>query len=207
MAARDPDLPSHVRHGLVDDAQGLGLGVFLCALGLQVLTSVGLITGQTAGVAVIVSYLTGWSFGAVFFVINVPFYILAYRRLGLEFTVKSLASVTLLSALTEALPQGFVIAHVEVWLGAIIFGALTGLGLLAMFRHNGSLGGLGVVALLVQDGTGFRAGYVQLIVDGVIFAVAVLLFPPSIVVWSLLGAVVLNLIITVNHRRDRYVAT
>ncbi|WP_299627504.1 YitT family protein [uncultured Tateyamaria sp.] len=194
-------------HSAPDDAQGLGLGVFLCGLGMHVLTHVGLITGQTAGIAVILSYLTGWSFGAVFFVINLPFYALAYQRLGLQFTLKSLASVTLLSVITTLLPLGFTIQTLHPALGAVIFGTTVGIGLLAMFRHNGSLGGLGVVALLIQDRYGFKAGYVQLISDAVIFGVAALLFPISVVGWSLLGAVVLNLIITFNHRRDRYIAT
>ena len=196
-----------VSHSRLDDVQGLGLGVFLCGLGMHVLTHVGLITGQTAGIAVIICYLSGWSFGAVFFVVNLPFYALAYRRLGLEFTIKSLISVTLLSVITGLLPLGFTIQTLHPALGAVIFGATVGIGLLAMFRHNGSLGGLGVVALLIQDRYGFKAGYVQLISDAVIFAVAAFLFPLSVVGWSLLGAVVLNLVITFNHRRDRYIAT
>lgn len=196
-----------LKHSLLDDVQGMALGIFFCALGLHVLTFVGLITGQTAGIAAIVSYLTGWSFGAVFFVINLPFYALAWKRLGTEFTVKSLISVTAVSVLTALLPQGFGIAHLSPALGAVIFGSLTGLGLLALFRHNGSLGGLGVLALLAQDRFGFRAGYVQLIADAVIFTLALFLFPAERVMWSVLGAVVLNLIITFNHRRDRYIAT
>ncbi|RYH03624.1 YitT family protein [Salipiger sp. IMCC34102] len=195
------------RHSFLEDLQGMSLGVFFCALGLSFLTALGLVTGQTAGIAVIISYLTGWSFGPVFFVINIPFYVLAWYRLGSAFTVKSLISVTALSVLTEILPQHLVFAELSYPLGAVAFGALVGLGLLALFRHNGSLGGLGVVALLVQDSTGFKAGYVQLGVDAVIFAIALLLFPATIVAWSLLGAVVLNLIITFNHRRDRYIAT
>ena len=141
------------------------------------------------------------------FLINLPFYFLAYKRLGAEFTIKSLISVTMLSVVTEFLPYGFAIQSLSPALAAVIFGALVGLGLLAMFRHNGSLGGLGVVALLVQDTTGFKAGWVQLITDAVIFSVALFLFPASVVGYSLLGALVLNLIITFNHRRDRYIAT
>ncbi|KIC48757.1 YitT family protein [Tateyamaria sp. ANG-S1] len=194
-------------HTPLDDAQGLGLGVFLCSVGMQFLTHAGLITGQTAGIAVTISYLSGWSFGAVFFVINLPFYALAYKRLGLEFTVKSLISVTALSLLTDLLPLGFTIDSLHPAMGTVIFGAAVGTGLLAMFRHNGSLGGLGVIALLVQDTTGFKAGYVQLLSDAVIFAIAALLFPLGVVAWSLLGAVILNMIITFNHRRDRYIAT
>lgn len=198
--------PDAVRHTALEDLQGLSVGVLLCAMGLTLLTYLGLITGQTAGVAVILSYLTGWSFGLWFFIVNLPFYWLAWKRIGLEFTIKSLLCVTALAVATDWLPRGFVIAELNVALGAIMFGVTTGLGLLAVFRHKGSLGGLGVVALLIQDTTGFRAGYVQLLVDAVLFSIAALLFPLSVVAWSLLGAVVLNGMIAFNHRRDRYIA-
>nr|WP_237061954.1 YitT family protein [Loktanella sp. M215] len=207
MLSYRTDMSPSNKHSLLEDIQGMALGVFLCALGLTILTSVGLITGQTAGLAVIIAYLTGWSFGVVFFVINLPFYALAWRRLGPVFTIKSLISVTLLSVLSTLIPRGMTFATLNPALAAITFGSVTGLGLLALFRHNGSLGGLGVVALLVQDTTRFKAGYVQLSVDAVIFTVAFFLFPANIVMWSLLGALVLNLIITFNHRRDRYIAT
>lgn len=195
------------KHSMTEDVQGFALGVFLCSLGLQFLTHAGLITGQTAGIAVIISYLTGWGFGPVFFVINLPFYVLAYLRLGLQFTAKSLISVTALSGLSILLPGQIAFADLSTPMAAVTFGALTGVGLLVIFRHNGSLGGLGVVALIVQDRFGFRAGYVQLCVDAVIFTIALFLFPPMVVAWSVLGAVVLNLIIAINHRRDRYIAT
>ena len=194
-------------HTPLDDTQGAAFGTFMCALGLQFLTFNGLFTGQTAGLALILSYVTGWSFGAVFFVVNLPFYVLAWRRLGPTFTVKSLICVTLLSVMVEILPLGLSFDALSPAMGAVAFGALTGAGLLALFRHGGSLGGIGVVALLVQDSSGFRAGYVQLLFDVALFAVAALLFPWETVAYSLLGAVVLNLVIAINHRRDRYVAT
>ena len=193
-------------HSLMDDIQGLSLGVFLAGIGLHMLTTLGLITGQTAGIAVIISYLSGYAFGVVFFLVNLPFYVLAWRRLGGSFTIKSLISVTLLSILTEIIPLGMVFSHLDPLLGALTFGALTGVALLVLFRHNGSLGGLGVVALLIQDTTGFRAGWVQLIFDVCLFGLAFFLFDPVLVLYSLLGAVVINLIIAINHRRDRYVA-
>jgi len=194
-------------HSFIDDIQGISLGIFLAGIGVHMLTTVGLITGQTAGIAVIISYLTGYSFGLIFFLVNIPFYALAWKRLGTAFTVKSLISVSLLSVLTELIPLGMVFDHLDPLLGAVTFGALTGLGLLALFRHNGSLGGLGVVALLIQDTTGFRAGWVQLIFDGALFGLAFFLFDTEIVLYSVVGAIVLNLIIAINHRRDRYVAT
>lgn len=197
---------SNSTHSLFDDVQGISLGVFLAALALNILTTAGLITGQTAGIAVIISYLSGYSFGVVFFLVNLPFYVLAWRRLGKSFTIKSLISVTLLSILAEIIPLGMVFSYLDPLLGAVTFGALVGVALLVLFRHNGSLGGLGVVALLIQDTTGFRAGWVQLIFDVFLFGLAFFLFDPLLVFYSLIGAVVLNLIIAINHRRDRYIA-
>lgn len=203
------DVPStdRIRHTPLEDLQGLSIGVFFCGLGLVFLTHLGFLTGQTAGLALILSYLTGWPFGVVFFAVNLPFYWLAWTRMGADFTLRSLACVTALSVLVEWLPAHLALAHVTPWLGMVIFGTLVGAGLLILFRHKGSLGGLGVTALLIQDRTGFKAGYVQLIFDGLLFATALAFFPATTVAYSLFGAVVLNIVIAFNHRRDRYIAT
>ena len=181
-----------VPHSPLEDAQGLSIGLLAAATGVAFLTHLGFMTGQTAGLALIVSYVTGWSFGLVFTLVNLPFYALAWKKLGTEFTLKSLFCVAALSALVELLPYGIRFEHLDPFLGTTIFGVLTGFGLLGVFRHKGSLGGLGVVALMIQDATGFRAGWVQLIVDVALFAAALALFEPERVVWSLYGAVILN---------------
>lgn len=200
-----PD-PSAARHSLIDDVQGLSTGVVMCSLGLSLLNSIGLITGQTAGAAIILAHLTGFSFGLCFFLFSLPFYWLGYSRLGLNFTVKSVLCVAVLSALTDFIPTEFVIERLNPLLGVFFFGTVTGIGLLAVFRHGGSLGGFGIVALYIQDTFGIRAGYVQLAVDAILFLIAAFLFPPSVVLWSLAGAVILNGLIAFNHRRDWYVA-
>lgn len=198
--------PEAVRHTLLEDVQGLGVGLVLCGLGVSILAHLGFITGQTAGLALLISHATGWSFGPVFFVINLPFYAFAWVRLGAEFTVKSALCVTALSVLVEVIPGWMPLGAVNPVWGVIAFGCTAGVGLLAVFRHKGSLGGLGVIALMVQDATGFRAGYVQLLFDAVLFAIALALFPPGIVLYSLAGAVILNGVVAFNHRRDRYIA-
>lgn len=50
------------------------------------------------------------------------------------------------------------------------------------------------------------AGLIQIGFDALVFLVAVFLFPAAIVGWSLVGAAALNILITLNHRRDRYIA-
>lgn len=192
-------------HGLIDDAQGLAYGSFMAAVGVLLLTHLGFVTGQTAGLAILISYATGWGFAPVFFAVNLPFYWLGYKRLGLAFMLKSFAAVAMMSVLVVLLPQGLQFGYIHPGVGAVLVGFLTGSALLALFRHGASLGGIGIVALYLQDATGFRAGWTQLIFDACLFAVALTLRDWPSVAWSFLGALVLNLVIAINHRRDRYI--
>lgn len=198
--------PPPDRHTPWEDAQGILIGATLVALSIQFLRAAGLFTGQIAGLSLVVAYPTGWSFGAIFFVLNLPFYVLAVRQLGWTFTLKSFAAVTLMAALAETLPLVLTVGPVHPALGAALFGVLSGVGLLSLFRHGATLGGVGVVALWLQDTRGIKAGATQLSFDLGVFLIALSLFPWTFVAWSLLGAVILNAVIIVNHRRDRYIA-
>ncbi|WJS85671.1 YitT family protein [Paracoccus sp. TOH] len=199
------DNGSPARHSVIEDAQGLAYGSFMAAVGVLLLTHLGFVTGQTAGLAILISYATGWGFAPVFFAVNLPFYWLGYRRLGLAFMLKSFIAVGAMSILVALLPHGLEFGPVHPAVGALLVGLLTGSALLALFRHGASLGGVGIVALYLQDATGFRAGWTQLIFDALIFAVALTLRDETTVAWSFLGALVLNLVIAINHRRDRYI--
>ncbi|MCC7321543.1 MAG: YitT family protein [Rubellimicrobium sp.] len=192
-------------HSLFEDAQGLVYGVTLAGFGILLLTHLGLVTGQTAGLAVLISYATGWSFGPVFFVINLPFYWLGWRRMGAGFVIRTFLSVAGLSVLSMLMPGWMSFARVDPLFGAVLFGLVSGSALLALFRHGASLGGIGILGLIVQDRTGFRAGHVQLLFDAGLFAAAFLVLDPVTVGTSFLGAAVVNLVIAINHRRDRYI--
>lgn len=200
-----PQRPPETKHSPLDDAQGLAYGSFMAALSVVVLTHLGFVTGQTAGIALLISYASGWDWAWVFFVVNIPFYWVGWKRFGPAFVAKSLFAVTLTSVLAAILPRYVSFAELNPMLGAVMIGAFTGSGLIALFRHGASLGGIGIVGLYIQDATGFRAGWVQLIVDAAIFAIALFLLNPVAVGWSFLGALVANLTIAINHRRDRYI--
>lgn len=197
-------IDSNTRHSFLEDAQAFLLSTSIVAFSITMLTHMGLITGQTAGLAVLIAYITGWEFGPIFFLINLPFYILAWMRMGPRFTVKSFIAVAMLSVFSSVLPHHIAFQTLTPLVGGLLAGALAGLGLIALFRHGASLGGIGVLALYLQDKTGFRAGWTQLIFDACLFSLAMLLIGGAPMVYSLLGAVVTNLIIGVNHRADRY---
>lgn len=198
-------LTQPIKHSHFDDAQGLIFGTISCGLGLQFLTYAGFVTGQTAGLALLISYATGWGFGAVFFAINIPFYWIGYRRIGWAFTIKSLVAVSLLSLISAYMPGLIQFSHLNPWLAGVLYGCTTGAGLLALFRHGASLGGIGVLGLIIQDRTGFKAGWFQMAFDFVLFLAALAWLPLAQVAWSVPGVVILNLVLAINHRRDRYI--
>jgi uncharacterized membrane-anchored protein YitT (DUF2179 family) len=172
----------------------------------SVFTSAGLLTGGTAGLAFLLHYATGIGFGKIFFVLNLPFYWLALRKLGREFTLKTFAAVLLLSMLTELQTQLLQFSHLQPLYAAIAGGMITGTGFLVLFRHRCSLGGVGIAALYLQDRYGWRAGKVQMAVDCCIVLLALWSVEPLRVAWSIAGAVALNLVLTMNHRPGRYMA-
>jgi len=194
------------RHSLFEDAQGLFTGTVLASLGVMLLAKAGLLTGGVAGMAFLLHYAFGWSFGLGFFLINLPFFYIAYKRLGRAFTIKTFLAIGLLALLSEYQPKLLEIGHVNPIWAAVLGGLLIGMGMLALFRHRASLGGVGIVALYLQDRFGWRAGLIQLGIDLVILMLSFLVASPFIVFCSVIGALAMNFFIAVNHRTDRYIA-
>ncbi len=196
-------LPVH-QHSLFDDAQALITGTLLISLGVNLLGTANLITGGTVGIAILLKYFSGISFGKLFFLVNLPFYVLAYKKMGRVFTLKTFLSVGLLSAWSELLPLVFKIGDVNPFYSAVMGGLLAGVGLLILFRHRASLGGVNVLVLYLQERFGWRAGYMQLTIDGAIVLLSLSIVPLDRIAISLLGAAVLNLTLAINHVPGRY---
>ncbi|MGZ9723027.1 YitT family protein [Rhizobium miluonense] len=197
---------SATRHSWVEDVQGIISGSLISSLGLFCLSSAGLLTGSTAGVAFLLHYAIGVNFGLAFFVVNLPFFYLSLKQLGPAFTVKTFIAIALTSLLTNLQPLLFDIAHINALWSGILGGILLGFGLLALYRHRASLGGVGILGIYVQERFGIRAGLVQLAIDLCVLAVAFAVTTPTVVICSVIGAIALNLFVAINHRSDRYIA-
>jgi uncharacterized membrane-anchored protein YitT (DUF2179 family) len=197
---------SAIRHRHYEDVLALLTGTLFAALGVLMFKQIGLITGGTTGIAFLLHYATGWNFGLVFFVLNLPFYVLAWRRMGRAFTVKTFAAVALLAVLTNTLPRWIHFDVLHPLLATLLGGSLIGCGMLILFRHRASLGGFNVLVLYLQDRYGWRAGVLQMGLDCSIVLVSFFLRDWSLIVLSVVGAVVVNQTLATNHRAGRYVA-
>lgn len=192
-------------HSVLEDVLGILTGTFAASLGLYLLQASEAVTGGTAGLSLLIGFATGWPFWLLFAVINLPFAALAIWKKGWEFTIRTAVSIALVSAFSLVHEALFQIADLEPIYGTVAGNLLAGIGLLILFRHGASLGGINIIALVLQDATGFRAGWTMMMFDLVIIAAALLVIPWPNVVLSAAGAVLLNLVLALNHRPGRYI--
>jgi uncharacterized membrane-anchored protein YitT (DUF2179 family) len=193
-------------HSLLEDVLAIFTGTLFVSLGVAMFNQAGLLTGGTAGLSFLIHYSTGLPFGLVFFLINLPFYWLAWRRMGWRFTLKTFCSVALVSVLSGVHPKLLQLAALTPFYVAVIGGLLMGVGFVVLFRHQASLGGINILVLYLQDKYGFRAGKLQMGMDILIVMTSLFVVSPMALAASILGAIMLNLAIALNHRPGRYMA-
>ncbi|WP_211336021.1 YitT family protein [Bogoriella caseilytica] len=203
-ASRPPAAAPVSRHTPLEDAFGLLTGTFVASFGLYLLSLTGTVTGGTAGLALLISYATSLPVGPLFFVINLPFMAVAVWLKGWRFTLRSLACIGAVAALERlhvwAMPE----LEMEPIYGAFTGNLLVGVALLIIFRHGASLGGFNVMAILAQERWRWNAGYVQMSMDASVVLLSIFVVAWQNVVISVVGAVLLSMVIALNHRPGRY---
>ena len=181
------------RHGLHEDAFALVLGTLMVALGATIYAKAVLVIGGMAGVALLLQYTSGIEFWLGFSLINLPFYLLGWKRLGRAFVLRTFVAVSLVSLFSRLTSEWVTFAQLNATYAAIMAGTLCGTGMLMLFRHRTGLGGINILAIFLQENFGLRAGYFQLAVDLAILCVAFLVLTPDRLLLSVLSATVLNL--------------
>ncbi len=194
-------------HSFFEDLLAMVCATAFMAFGIVLYNQSGLLTGGTAGLALMLTHLTSFTFGQIFFVINLPFYILAWKQMGWRFCLNTFVAVSLVSVCADYATLMVSFEHLNNTFAAIFGGFLFGTGLLVLFRHNTSLGGVGILALFLQRKNIISAGRFQMLVDCMIVAASFFIVSVPILLLSIVGAVAMNLIIATNHKPGRYQIT
>jgi len=196
-----------VRHSWFEDAQALVTASLFISLGYGLLSQARLLSGGTAGLALLLTRLTPFTFGQLFVALNLPFFWLAVRQMGWAFTLKTFAAIGAVSLCADWLHLVVAFERLEPVYAAVMGGSCIGIGLLILFRHQACLGGLNVLAIWLQERRVVRAGVFQLAVDGLVLAASLFVVPPATILLSVVGSVAVNMVLAVNHRPDRYLGT
>ncbi len=192
------------KHSLFEDCIAILTATFVVAQGVFFLQQGGLLTGGTTGLALLASEIVGLSFGTIYFLFNCPFYLMAWFRMGKSFAITSLISGGLVSVMADHIPMFFSIESLDPLYCAMIGGILMGVGMLMLFRHQTSLGGFNVLCLYCQERFGISAGKMQMGIDCSILIASFFMMSPIMLAYSVVGAVILNTILTMNHKPGRY---
>lgn len=192
------------RHSFIEDLLATLIGTSLVALGLFFYKESGLLIGGTAGLSLLLERFSNLSFGQLFLLVNLPFFLLAWWQMGRSFTLRSLTCVSMVSLMTDHMHRVLTLQSLNPIYAALGGGILIGIGLLSLFRHNSSLGGINILGLFLQKRRLARAGTVQLTLDCLILAASVFMVSLPILGLSVCGALLLNSIIVFNHRHERY---
>jgi len=197
-------LPRVVPHTLVEDIFGVSNGCLLLALGLHLLHTAKLITGGVAGLALMLSYLLPFSTGTLFTAINLPIFALFWRRLGTPYILRTSVATLAIMVLVDVVAAGLEINRISMPVAALVGGTVLGIGVLAVTRHATGVGGLAVFARWLSQWKGWRFGAICMVIDAIIVACAFAALGWQRGFWSLVAALVMNAVVLVWHRPDRY---
>src|ERR1700733_12668686 len=128
------------------------LGILSAAMGLKgFLLSSRFIDGGVTGISMLIAEITGIPLSILIFVINIPFLILGYKRLGILFAIKSALAIAGLS-LCLAFVHFPDVTHDKL-LTAVFGGFFIGVGIGLAIRAGAVLDGTDIAALLVSKKT------------------------------------------------------
>lgn len=154
------------------------VGSVLYALSVNIFSAPNNIApGGVTGLATVLNYLFNLPIGTTIWVMNIPLMLAAWKRIGLEFTIRTTICTTIVSLvidLTEPYIPAFVGEHI---LTVIFGGVLAGAGLGLIYMRGGTTGGSEVVARLLERK--FRhipIGRLILVVDFVVVALAAVVY-------------------------------
>lgn len=148
------------------------IGSFICGVAFNVFIIPNkLLSGGISGIALISNYLAGFDPGVVMILLNIPIFILGFRKLKKEFMFLSViglltfsVAISSLSFLRTSLPLN------DLLLSSLFGGVLNGVGMGIVFRSRSSSGGLDIIAVIVKKYYSLNIGTTSMIVNFFIIA-------------------------------------
>ncbi|PSU22130.1 hypothetical protein C0W35_03580 [Photobacterium kishitanii] len=195
------------KHPSYENVIAIFTGTLFAAVGLFLLQQSHLLTGGTAGLALLVSHFIPISLGGLYFILNCPFYLMAWFQMGKRFALSSILCGGLVSVMVDVLPHLITIEVLNPVFAAVFGGLLLGVGMLILFRHRTSLGGFNVLVLFLQHKFGISAGKIQLAIDSMILITSCLFISPELLILSIVGVIMINMVLAINYKPERYTAT
>lgn len=126
-------------------------GSALYAAGFQFFTYPNsIITGGVTGIAMIINYLTALPVGVLSIIMNIPLFVVSWKRFGTHFMVSSFVGMMLCSILVDIFSTVDFVATNQPLLAAIYGGIIKGFGLGLVYTTGATTGGVDIVAKFLR---------------------------------------------------------
>lgn len=188
------------------------VGAFLYAAGINLfVVPSGLYTGGVMGICQVIRTLLAKFLhvefsafdiaGVIYYMINIPIFIVAFTKIGRKFLAKTVISVTAMTLFLSLIPVTVVVK--DTMAACVVGGIISGAGSGILLRMGSSGGGMDVVGVMLtrwkQD---FSVGKVGLLVNLALYATCAFLFDIEIVVYSVIYAAVYSVAMDRVHTQN-----
>ena len=155
----------------------LTLGCAIMAIGTAVfLLPNQLSTGGFTGIATIFYYLFHFSMGTVILALNIPFFILAFFKIGKKLVIKSIIGTSLLSLFIDLFEKIPTLTN-DILLACIYGGIFIGFGLALVLKANASTGGTDLITYIARAYKPYmKTSSIIVVVDVIIIGLNVIFF-------------------------------
>lgn len=143
-----------------------------------------MIDGGVIGVSMILSKVANWNLGLLIVILNLPFIMLAWKKMGSRFV-----ALTLYGNLILAIALNFfhnIVATKDLLLATVFGGIILGVGVGTILKSEASLDGTEMLSLIVSKKFGFSVGEFILFINFFIYAAAGLVFGWESAMYSVL---------------------
>ena len=186
-------------------------GCAVYALGLNLFTlPLGLYSSGLVGLAQLLSLFLGkaWGgtlnlYGMIYFLLNVPLLLLAWKKLGKPFLFKTIIGTVGISFFTAVIPQPTELLVPDPAVAIVIGGAVTGLGIGILLTAGGSGGGIEVLGVwLSKRHPEISVGKVAGLFNTALYVIYFFVFDASTVIYSLLFMVIYTVMMDKSHYQN-----
>lgn len=174
--------PPVISKGYIKDMFFITVGIALYAIGFTAFVlPEQVVMGGVSGISALLYYATGLPAGISIWVLNAIMLLIAFRAMSRQFTVRTIISVTILSAMVGVLQPFFqanplITAGEDKFMHVLIGGVMGGTGVALAFTHNGSTGGTDIIVALLNKHTNMSFGRAMQFIDISIICSSYLLF-------------------------------
>ena len=166
---------------------GLTAGAMIYSAGLNLfLIPNHIIDGGVTGISLLVQALTGIPFSILIVLLNLPFFYVGYRRLGLPLAASSTYAIVVLSLCSSYFETLKPVTQ-DPFLSTIFGGIIIGIGVGIVIKSGGSTDGTEILAIWMDNKSAFSVGEIIMFFNLFILGTAGFVFNWNSAMYSLIA--------------------